>query len=231
MNWEKADVLKPSTYVPLLSGADAVVHSMGILFEADYKGVLQGKENPISGLSRAFSATKKGTQNPLEREQDEDLSPQEHDGQLTYEVMNRDTAVLLASEADKVGAKSFVYISAAAGAPILPVRYINTKREAEEIIASRFPKIRSIFIRPGMLYDSSRSITVGLAGITSLGSMANDITGGRLTWLMGAGGTKPLKADIVGQAVVEALDSDTSGTVEVPEIERLASLAWRREML
>lgn len=64
---------------------------MGILLEADYKGVISGKESPISGLQRAFSTRKAGTQNPLERKEGETLKSQEQDGQLTYEVMNRDS--------------------------------------------------------------------------------------------------------------------------------------------
>lgn len=232
MSWQKGDILSPSSYNSHLANADAVVHTMGILFEADYKGVLQGKENPLNGLRRAFSSTKKGTQNPLEQQSGEDLKPQEHDGQLTYEIMNRDSAVSLAQEASKKDVQSIVYISAAAGAPILPQRYISTKREAESTIASEFPKMRSIFIRPGMLYDSSRSITVGLAGVTAMGAMANNMTGGRLTALMGAGGTKPLKADVVAEAAVEAIDDDkVGGIVEVPEIESLANTAWRKGML
>lgn len=232
VKWHRADILKPSTYTSVLQSADYVVHSMGILLEADYKGVLQGKESLVKGLQRSFSAKKSGTQNPLARKEGEDLKPQEHDGQLTYEVMNRDSAVALAQEASKAGANSFVYISASAGAPVLPQRYITTKRQAESIIASEFPKMRSIFIRPGMLYDSSRAITMGLAGVTAMGSVANSLTGGRLTWLMGAGGTKPLKADVVAEAVVESLDTaDVSGVVEVPQIETLATTAWRKGML
>ena len=93
VSWEKADILKPETYKPLLNDADAVVHSMGILLEADYKGVITGKESLWSGLSRAFSATKGGSQNPLERKEGEALEPQERDGQLTYELMNRDSGM------------------------------------------------------------------------------------------------------------------------------------------
>jgi hypothetical protein len=66
---------------------------MGILLEADYKGVISGKESPIAGLQRAFSQTKQGTQNPLERKEGETLRPMEKDGQLTYEVMNRDSGM------------------------------------------------------------------------------------------------------------------------------------------
>lgn len=91
MAWERGDLLQPSTYGKHLKGADAVVHSMGILLEADYKAVLQGRESIISGLRRAFSTSKGGSQNPLERKPGEDLRPQEKDGQFTYELMNRDS--------------------------------------------------------------------------------------------------------------------------------------------
>lgn len=71
-----------------------------------------------------------------------------------------------------------------------------------------------------------------LAAATYAGYLANSITGGNLTWLMGAGGSKPLKADIVAEAVVEALaDGAVKGPVEVGEIEELAQRAWRRGML
>ena len=76
----------------MLEDADAVVHSMGILLEADYKGVLTGKESIYGGLKRAFSQTKAGTSgNPLEKGVGEELKSEETDGQLTYELMNRDS--------------------------------------------------------------------------------------------------------------------------------------------
>lgn len=232
VTWERADILKPSTYAPLLKSADYVVHSMGILLEADYKGVISGRESPISGLSRAFSSSKAGSQNPLTRQPGEDLHSQERDGQITYELMNRDSAITLASESYKENVPAFAYISAAGGAPVLPQRYIDTKRAAESTIASEFPKMRSVFIRPGMLYDSSRKITMPLAAATGLGAAFNGLTGGMFGGIMGAAGVKPLKADVVAEAVVEALSEDSvKGPVEVKEIEELAEKAWRKGML
>ncbi|KAF2843069.1 NAD dependent epimerase/dehydratase family protein-like protein [Patellaria atrata CBS 101060] len=232
VSWEKANILDPPTYIPLLDGADAVVHSMGILLEADYKGVLQGKESPINGLRRAFSGGKKGSQNPLERKPDEPLVPQEDDGQLTYEIMNRDSAITLAQESASLKVPTFLYISAAGGAPILPQRYLTTKRAAESTISSSFPEMRSIFIRPGFLYDSSRAFTIPMAGLTALGAAANTITGGIFGEFMGAAGVKPIKADTVADAVVEAIeDAATKGSIETELIEVLANRAWRRGML
>lgn len=99
-------MLKPATYKALLKDADAVVHSTGILMEADYKGVLTGKESIWGGLSRAFSATKVGSRtDPLERGEEVggSLEPGERDGQLTYELMNRDSGMCFLFFADFYG--------------------------------------------------------------------------------------------------------------------------------
>ena len=206
---------------------------MGILLEADYKGVITGKESIFSGLSRAFSSTKSGSRgNPLEREPGGELEKGEKDGQLTYELMNRDSAIALAQESQREGVKCFVYISAAAGAPMLPQRYITTKREAETTIASELIKLRSVFIRPGFLYDSSRKFTLPIAASGMVGSTVNGMFGGSLTSIFGAAVEKPLKADLVAEAVVEAIaEEDTKGVVGTKEIEALATKAWRKTML
>ncbi|KAM3416980.1 hypothetical protein BST61_g8565 [Cercospora zeina] len=240
VTWRRANILQPSTYHSDLQSADAVIHSMGILLEADYKGVLQGKESPISGLRRAFSPTKQGSNtNPMQQQPKDSgsaaadaIEPGEPDGQITYELMNRDSAILLAREANAAGVKSFAYISAAAGAPILPARYIKTKREAEDSIATNFPRMRNLFFRPGFLFDASRGFTIPMAAVTYGGFIVNSLTGGNLTWLMGAGGAKPLKADLVAEAVVEGLDDEgVKGPVEIKGIEELANRGWRRGML
>jgi hypothetical protein len=232
VSWERGDILKPSTYSPLLKDATTVIHSMGILLEADYKGVVSGRESPISGLMRAFSSTKQGSQNPMDRKPGDDLRPQEKDGQLTYELMNRDSAITLAKEAAEANAKSFCYISAAGGAPILPARYISTKREAESAISQNFPQMRSFFMRPGFMYDSSRPITMPLAAGVKVGSLFNDVTRGVMKDFLGAAAAKPMKADAVAEAVVEAIeDESVRGPVEVAQIEELANRAWRKGML
>ena len=139
---------------------------------------------------------------------------------------------MLAQEASYENVPSFVYISAAAGAPILPKRYITTKREAESTIASSLPRLRSIFIRPGFLYDSSRWFTIPIAVAGGVGNIVNSALGGRLSWLAGAAVEKPLKADLVAEAVVEAIEDGTvKGVVDTEGIEALANTAWRRGML
>ncbi|ROV88264.1 hypothetical protein VSDG_09023 [Cytospora chrysosperma] len=241
VSWESADIFRPATYAPLLKGADYVVQSMGILLEADYKGVISGQESPISGLKKAFGPVKPAqSPNPLEREADGGDGGGNGNGypaprgeqQLTYENMNRDSAVLVARAADREGASAFLYVSAAGGAPVLPARYITTKREAERVVAAEFPRMRGVFLRPPFLYDSSRPLTIPMAAATGLGAMFNGLTGGVLGGFMGAAGAKPLKVDVVAEAAVEALsDEGVRGPVEVPEIEELATRSWRKGML
>jgi len=115
---------------------------------------------------------------------------------------------------------------------MLPKRYITTKRDAESTISSSLPNLRSIFIRPGFLYDSSRAFTMPIAFFGGAGHIVNSMIGGRLTWLAGAAVEKPLKADLVAEAVVEAIGDDSiKGVVATEQIEALANKAWRRGML
>ncbi|KAA8893733.1 hypothetical protein FN846DRAFT_490424 [Sphaerosporella brunnea] len=223
VNWRKGDVMDPSTYREALKDVDAVVHSLGILLEADYKGVLSGKEPIVSGLKKAFDST---------RHTDENTVRAGH-AAFSYETMNRDTAVTLAEEAVNAKAKSFLYISAIDSFATLPKRYITTKREAEELI-SRIGKddaMRTVFLRPSFLYDSSRPFTMPLAGILGVASAVNGLFGRKLPFL-GAAGFKPLAVDDVAGAAVKALeDENVQGVVDVDGIGELATRVWREGML
>ncbi|KAF5544174.1 oxidoreductase [Fusarium mexicanum] len=232
VSWERGDILRPATYAPLLNGADFVVHSMGILLEADYKGAISGKESPIAGLQKAFAPVRDRGVDPLAKGEGEDIKPPNPKDQFTYEIMNRDSAVTLAKHAVAAKVNAFCYISAAAGAPVLPQRYISTKREAEITIASKFPELRGLFIRPSFMFDSSRPVTMPLAAMVGLGTAFNGLTGDYFKTFIGAAGVKPLKVETVAEAVVEALGDETiKGAIDVPEIEELASKAWRKTML
>lgn len=205
---------------------------MGILLEADYKGLVSGKESPLTGLRNMFASSTGRGVNPLERKSGEDIKPSDPKQQLSYEVMNRDSAVALARHAAEEHVKAFCYISASAGAPIMPPRYITTKREAESAIATNFAQMRAVFVRPPFMYDDSRKFTMAMAAMVGAGTIFNNLTGKYLNNFLGAAGTKPLKVEQVAEAVVEALSDETvHGPVEVPQIEDLATKAWRKTML
>lgn len=70
---------------------------------------------------------------------------------------------------------------------------------------------------------------IALGGI--IGSEINTLLGGSLGFL-GTMTQKPLKVDLVGEAVVEAIsDDETSGVLGIKKIETLATKAWRKSML
>ncbi|KAK6519663.1 hypothetical protein TWF281_003485 [Arthrobotrys megalospora] len=234
VTWVSADIFEPATYKPHLADADTVVHSMGLLLEADYKDVLRGKENPISGLRKAFGGTGSAwpkSQNPLDKVPGEgEAAAGRSEGaggrQLTYEKLNRDSALIAAKqfvESSSAPKKTFVYISAAAGFPVLPQRYISTKREAEGLL-SQVPDFRSIFFRPAFMYSSQRPITIPLSYLTRVSSTMNSLTGSIFSGLLGAAGAAPLDVEKVGVAVVHAIeDESVTGPVEVQQIDKLGS--------
>ncbi|KAK6501670.1 hypothetical protein TWF481_009499 [Arthrobotrys musiformis] len=235
VTWISADVFEPATYKPHLADADAVVHSMGLLLEADYKDVLRGKENPISGLRKAFASSGSAwpkSKNPLEKVPGEEAadvggsSRETGDRQLTYEKLNRDSALIAAKqfvESSSAPKKTFVYISAAAGFPILPQRYISTKREAESLL-SQVSDFRSVFFRPGFMYSHERPITVPMSYLTQVSSTMNTLTGNIFSGLLGAAASAPLDVEKVGVAVVHAVEDEAvTGPVEVQQITKLGS--------
>ncbi|EFX04488.1 NAD dependent epimerase dehydratase family protein [Grosmannia clavigera kw1407] len=238
VSWERADIFRPETYAPLFRGANYAVHSLGILLEADYKGVLSGKDSPLEGVRKMLA----GSQGRQDKPQPDSSSSSSSSSQMTYETMNRDSALLVARAAAEAGVDAFAYVSAAAGAPVLPARYIGSKREAERLLtaaanpeASSFPSPlhRPVFIRAPFLYDAAaRPLTVPLAALVGAGALFNRAAGGALSGVFGSAVTKPLKADDVADAVVEALSDDTiHGPVEVDQLVQLAERAWRKSML
>ncbi|EZF34853.1 hypothetical protein H101_01616 [Trichophyton interdigitale H6] len=218
VEWAKADLLDPSSYREHLKNASAVVHSMGIILEADYKGILQGKESPITGIQKMVGSFAGVTTGPGK-------------SQMTYRTMNTESAISLAKKTTEENIPTFVYISASSGAPVIPQGYILSKREAESSIMSMFPNLRSIFVRPTFMYDSSRRLSLPIAVGGMIASEVNLLTGGKLSAL-GSMAEKPLKVSVVGEAVVESIDDgDVDGVVSPKKIEDLATKGWRKTML
>src|SRR5690606_30420009 len=105
----------------------------------------------------------------------------------------------------------------------------TTKRQAEEIISGM--GFRELLVRPGFIYDSSRAYTIPLAIGTGITSGINNLFGGKLP-LLGAAGYKPLRAEVIADAVVEAIaDENVKGILEPVKMEELAAKVWRRGML
>lgn len=82
VEWKRASVFDPRTYEADLASCDALVSTLGILLEADYK--VQGQARPLSVL-KAIAENATGSRgNPLARQTDR-----------SYERINRDSGELL----------------------------------------------------------------------------------------------------------------------------------------
>ncbi|CAD6638397.1 BAH_G0036960.mRNA.1.CDS.1 [Saccharomyces cerevisiae] len=157
VQWTAADIFKPDSYHELLNNATNVVHSLGILLENEnYKQTLS-KSPTYDSKSRLLSFG--AGPNPLKKS-----SPY-----FTYEMMNKQSAIILADtfkqkilkkskkEQEKANQRSFTYISADKGFPLIPSAYINSKREAEIELEKMQRYFRPIIVRPGFMFDEHRN--------------------------------------------------------------------------
>lgn len=157
VQWTAADIFKPDSYHELLNNATNVVHSLGILLENEnYKQTLS-KPPTYDSKSRLLSFG--AGPNPLKKS-----SPY-----FTYEMMNKQSAIILADtfkqkilkkskkEQEKANQRSFTYISADKGFPLIPSGYINSKRGAEIELEKMQRYFRPIIVRPGFMFDEHRN--------------------------------------------------------------------------
>ncbi|KAF9900684.1 hypothetical protein EC991_007024 [Linnemannia zychae] len=214
VNWAQGDSLNPSTYKEAISGTNAVVHTVGLLLEDDYKEVLHSQN--FDELAKSVQSAIRG-QNPL------DTSKAPKSG-LTYEKVNRDTAITVANEAAKEGIESFAFVSAAFSPPMVPNRYITTKREAETALLTHPAGFRSIIFRPGFLSTPDRPVTLPLAGLLQISSaVLGDSVRGTIPFAQ-ALSTPPLEMETLARAIVNSLENpDVKGIVDVEGITELAN--------
>ncbi|WVN87369.1 uncharacterized protein L203_102547 [Cryptococcus depauperatus CBS 7841] len=243
VNWVAADAFEPFSYTSLISSSTAVVHTLGILLEdTGYKKAVR-EGNPFS-LIKSFSNALYGGSNPLKTGMERKRG---------YEGMNRDSALTVlntlistpsptAPTDGRTNEKTFVYISAAdAFRPLVPRRYIESKREAELEIARRCSEtqsVRPLFIRPGLMYHPHlRPLSTLPAFLINLSAKASAASGipnifPKGTALHGAAEalkTYPLHVDHVADAVLRCIEGDQRGVVGVEEMRRWSGFVRGKE--
>lgn len=173
VQWHKADAFLPSTYSHLVASSSAVVHTLGILLEdPGYKQAIQ--DGNVLKLVKGFLGGGPGRLKSREEEKrgyegmnrDSGMTfPRTHyswntgrsgDGADRVALTVLRTMLTTSPERSIAVPRPFVYISAAdAFRPLVPARYLETKREAElgitRICAEEGGKgVRPVFVRPGM---------------------------------------------------------------------------------
>ncbi|KAF8238963.1 mitochondrial protein [Tricholoma matsutake] len=255
VDWQKGDALEPDTFAHLFSQVGGVVHTLGTLIEdGKYKQAL--KEGNIVGLVGSFFRAVTGDHgNPLERNADRDRKG-------SYEVINRDTALRVceafvsssASEDVKTNniPRPFVYLSAEdIFRPVIPARYIETKREAEQGIESIMlskPDYRGVYMRPSLVYHAHhRPLTTPVAVLLDLSAtlhsklpptiptpsnilrtlgstFSHPGTSSSLNAIANAVTLPPIHVDHVAEAICVALDSSVRGVIGVKQMREM--IGW-----
>ncbi|GAA5933086.1 ubiquinone biosynthesis protein COQ11 [Sporobolomyces koalae] len=157
VEWTSGTPFDPASYAKVLPSCDALVSTLGILLEDDYKQA--GQAQPLKVLQSVVGNLLGEQGNPLKKR-----------GERTYERMNRDSAIetfrafrqsrsVPSCTSPAQGPSPFIFISAEdIFRPFIPSGYIRSKREAEAVItrealvdAGERP-IRPVFIRPSLIY-------------------------------------------------------------------------------
>lgn len=238
IQWKQADVFDPATYAEELKDADAVVHTMGVIFENErYKALINGNVSAgklcevadnVKGM--VWKAVTSGPlrggepENPLKRTPPTGSAGSAAPKPSMYQKMNRESAVVLAkafSEAAAPATKPFVYISAEDHNKFVPEEYIESKRLAEAELDT-IPNLRTVFLRPGFMVSPSPSGTVrdGLGTLLSIKyNVAKTLGVEEQT-----GSTPVLDVETVARAVIEAVgDESLSGPVGLGALHKYAN--------
>ncbi|KAJ2493466.1 hypothetical protein IWW37_000555 [Coemansia sp. RSA 2050] len=199
VQWIRGDALEPESFQEHLAGCTAVVHTVGVLLESDYKHMVN-----MGSASR---------------------SPH---GPATYEQANRDTALSVARVARTIqGLDTFVYISASDVLPLVSSRYISTKREAESELLEHRDQMRPVILRPGFMFASARPVSLPIAASLSIYNALYHRTpaGCLLKHTPFAKAASPaLRREVVANAVANAIsDPRISGVLDIADIERIGN--------
>lgn len=136
---------------------------------------------------------------------------------LTFERFNGDAAIVAAQQAVQMGVGAFVFISASHNPPLISSSYLNAKRRAENVVSDL--EIRSVFLRPSLVYGPQRPLSVLPGLLLNLGaSMRLPLIGSFLHE------NRALRVErVAAMAVRGALDPTLHGIVDIDTMERLTA--------
>ena len=254
IDWAQLDCTDSEQMTKLIEDykPTAYVHAVGALLEkSHYKSVIDPFTSLASLASMVGGGLGGGGRSSSRQFEDEgefqDARIQE--GTPDYNVINRDSLAIVADSANKASEIAlantktpdagqrlpFVFVSAFAAPPLVDQRYIESKREAEEILFS-CNGLRPIVVRPGFLYSEEREWSMALAGMLQLASSAHQ---GPLVGVssmvrnmlppgldMSFAVHRPLRVEMLADAIVQGIaNQDCFGILEGSDIQGIANQA------
>jgi uncharacterized protein YbjT (DUF2867 family) len=132
---------------------------------------------------------------------------------VTFDRMNAESVLLAADEAMEAGADAFVFLSVRDKPPVVPHDFLAAKRRAERTLHEQYSELRTVSLRPNLVYGPQKT------GTATLAAALNTLKGAcPHPYASDAG--RPLPVEYVAATAVQAAATDTmEGTLTVPQIE------------
>lgn len=135
---------------------------------------------------------------------------------VTFDRVNAASALLAAEEAVQAGVETFVYLSVRDNPPFVSREFLDAKRRAEREISRQFSGLRTVFLRPNLVYGPRRS------GSATSAAVLNTLPAGTAGGYAEQNG-RPLPVELVAATAVQAATTRTlEGTLTPPEIADIA---------
>ena len=133
---------------------------------------------------------------------------------VTFERVNGESVLHAAQTAEDAGVDGFVFLSVRDTPPLVSDRFRAAKRRAERELAAQYGALRTVVLRPNLVYGPRRTGSATMAGLLRQ-------TPGFASPYASAEG-RPLPVELVAAAAVQAAVTPTlEGTLSVPQIEDL----------
>ena len=135
----------------------------------------------------------------------------EHD--VTFDRVNAESVLLAAEESMEADVDGFVFLSVRDKPPIVHHKFLAAKRRAERTLHEQYPELRTVSLRPNLVYGPRQT------GTSTLAAVLNQFQGARPHPYASAEG-RPVPVEYVAATAVQAAVTDTlAGTLTIPQIE------------
>jgi len=131
---------------------------------------------------------------------------------VTYERVNGESVLHAAQAAEDAGVDGFVFLSVRDTPPLISDRFRAAKRRAERELAEQYGSLRTVILRPNLVYGPRRR------GSATLAAVLERLPGGAGGYASAEG--RPLPVELVAAAAVHAaVTPSLKGTLSGPQIE------------
>ncbi|WP_263788593.1 NAD-dependent epimerase/dehydratase family protein [Salinibacter grassmerensis] len=135
------------------------------------------------------------------------------DRNVTFDRVNAESALRTAEAAVAADVDAFVFLSVRDKPPLVPYAFLSAKRRAERALQEAHPSLRSVTLRPNLVYGDRKTGTPTLAAVLNQGQSLRPHP-----YATAEG--RPLPVEFVAAAAVQAAVSSTmEGTLTVPQID------------